>query len=104
VHHWAEAETLAGDSSTQPGEVVIEAFGCEPPEAFVERMQRPTPPAWINLEYLSAEPYVERSHGLPSPVSRGAGAGLVKRFFTPASHREPAVCCANRPSWPTKRL
>lgn len=83
VHHWAEAETLAGDSSTQPGEVVIEAFGCEPPEAFVERMQRPTPPAWINLEYLSAEPYVERSHGLPSPVSRGAGAGLVKRFFYP---------------------
>ena len=24
-------------------------------------------PVWINLEYLSAEAYVERSHGLPSP-------------------------------------
>ena len=83
VHHWAEAEALAGDESAQPGEVVIEAFGCEPPEAFIQRMQRPTPPAWINLEYLSAEPYVERCHGLPSPVSRGPGAGLVKRFFYP---------------------
>lgn len=66
-----------------PGEVVIEAFGCRPPEAFVARMQRPTPPEWINLEYFSAEAYVERSHGLNSPQFSGAGAGLNKRFFFP---------------------
>ena len=67
-----------------PGDVVVEAFGCDPPPAFVERMaQRPRPPAWINLEYLSAEPYVERSHGLPSPVMSGPGAGLTKHFFYP---------------------
>src|SRR5688572_11504278 len=62
-----------------PGDVVVEAFGCNPPEAFVSRMAaKDRPLVWINLEYLSAEPYVERSHGLPSP--RG---GLHKWFFYP---------------------
>jgi uncharacterized repeat protein (TIGR03837 family) len=40
-------------------------------------------PAWINLEYLSAEPYAERSHRLLSPQLAGAGAGLRKQFFFP---------------------
>src|SRR5687768_145990 len=53
--------------TVQPGDVVVEAFGCNPPHAFVQRMAAMArPPVWINLEYLSAEPYVERSHGLPS--------------------------------------
>jgi uncharacterized repeat protein (TIGR03837 family) len=42
-----------------------------------------TPPVWINLEYLSAEPYVERSHRLPSPRFSEPGAGLTKWFFYP---------------------
>jgi uncharacterized repeat protein (TIGR03837 family) len=68
----------------EPGEVVVEAFGCDPPGAFVARMAAAaTPPVWLNLEYLSAEPYVERSHGLPSPVMHGPGAGLTKHFFYP---------------------
>lgn len=67
-----------------PGDVVIEAFGCTPPPAFVGRMAaRPRPPLWINLEYLSAEAYVERSHGLRSPQAGGPGAGLDKWFFYP---------------------
>ena len=67
-----------------PGDAVVEAFGCDPPDAFVARMaQAPRPPAWINLEYLSAEAYVERSHALASPVSSGPGAGLTKFFFYP---------------------
>jgi len=37
------------------------------------------PPVWINLEYLSAEDWVERSHGLPSPQP----GGLTKWFFFP---------------------
>ncbi len=74
-----------GDAATvEPGDVVIEAFGCDPPPAFVAPMARAAlPPAWINLEYLSAEGYVERNHGLPSPVGHGPGAGLVKHFFYP---------------------
>lgn len=78
VRAWDEAS-----ASVEPGEVVVEAFGCDPPEAFVARMHRPQPPAWINLEYLSAESYVERSHGLPSPVMSGPGRGLTKWFFYP---------------------
>lgn len=68
----------------EPGDVVVEAFGCDPPEGFVARMAAMArPPAWINLEYLSAEAYVERSHGLPSPVLQGPAKGLVKHFFYP---------------------
>jgi uncharacterized repeat protein (TIGR03837 family) len=67
-----------------PGDVVIEAFGCELPAAFAQRMAQCTPaPCWINLEYLSAEAYVERSHGLPSPQLAGPAAGLRKWFFYP---------------------
>ncbi len=67
-----------------PGDVVVEAFGCDPPAAFVERMaSAPTPPVWIDLEYLSAEGYAERSHGRASPQSHGPGAGLTRWFFFP---------------------
>ncbi len=68
----------------EPGSVVIEAFGCDPPLRFVERMVsaaavRAQAPLWINLEYLSAEAYVERSHRLPSPQP----GGLQKTFWYP---------------------
>ncbi|MGH6648675.1 elongation factor P maturation arginine rhamnosyltransferase EarP [Aquabacterium sp.] len=71
----------------EPGDIVIEAFGCNPPEAFVARMQRPIPPVWINLEYLTAEDWVERCHGLRSPVMSGPGAGLSKWFYYPGFTR-----------------
>ncbi len=79
VVRWAEPLPMV-----EPGDVVMEAFGCDPPAAFVSHMaaQAP-PPVWINLEYLSAEPYVDRSHGLPSPQLQGPGAGLTKWFFYP---------------------
>ena len=68
----------------EPGDVVIEAFGCDPPASFVARMAaRKTPPIWINLEYLSGEVNVERNHRLPSPQLSGPGAGLTKWFFYP---------------------
>ena len=67
-----------------PQDVVVEAFGCDPPDAFVNAMAaRDKPPVWVNLEYLSAEAYVERSHGLASPQLHGAGLGLNKWFFYP---------------------
>ena len=75
-----DVAVLPWPGPVEPGDVVVEAFGCDPPESFVAAMaQRPRQPAWINLEYLSAEPYVERSHGLPSPQRNG----LVKHFFYP---------------------
>ncbi len=79
IRAWPETEVEA-----TPGDVVIEAFGCELPVFFVARMAARQPaPRWINLEYLSAEDYVERSHGLASPQFHGPGAGLTKHFFYP---------------------
>ena len=62
-------------------DVVISAFGCRLPEATLQHMVAMTPaPAWINLEYLSAERWVEQSHGLPSPHPKLA---LVEYFYFP---------------------
>jgi uncharacterized repeat protein (TIGR03837 family) len=62
-------------------DVVVETFGCDPPAAYVERMAVRDPrPRWINLEYLSAEDWVEGSHALPSPNPR---LPLVKHYFFP---------------------
>jgi len=82
---WSEAVPTGAPGLLEPGDVVVEAFGCNPPPPFVERMaaRRPAPPVWINLEYLSAEDYVRRSHGLPSPQHTGPGRGLTKWFFYP---------------------
>jgi uncharacterized repeat protein (TIGR03837 family) len=80
-------EVLPWPGPATPGDVVVEAFGCDPPAETVAAMariaQRETPPLWLNLEYLSAEVYVERSHRLPSPQFSGPGAGLTKWFFYP---------------------
>ncbi|MDN3920283.1 elongation factor P maturation arginine rhamnosyltransferase EarP [Roseateles violae] len=78
----------ASEPGVQVGDIVIETFGCELPAAFVARMaergsQGLPAPHWLNLEYLSAEPYVERSHGLASPQYSGPGRGLDKHFFYP---------------------
>jgi len=76
---WRDDIALHGDV-----DVVVEAFGCDPPPRVVERMARRTrPPCWINLEYLSAEAYAGRSHRLPSPQLAGPGRGLTKWFFHP---------------------
>lgn len=84
VQPWGRPSIDPPPPDLSPGEVVVEAFGCEPPAAFITRMAASVPtPVWINLEYLSAEPYVERSHGLRSPQFAGPGAGLDKWFFYP---------------------
>ena len=60
-------------------DVVIEAFACDLPENYLAAMVA-RPPAWINLEYLSAESWVPGCHGLPSPHPR---LPLTKHFFFP---------------------
>jgi uncharacterized repeat protein (TIGR03837 family) len=64
-----------------PHEVVIEAFACHLPPAFVQAMAAmPVPPVWINLEYLSAEDWVAEHHSLASPHPT---LPLVKHFYFP---------------------
>ena len=63
------------------GDVVIEAFGCGMPRAYLETMAARKPqPVWVNLEYLSAESWIEGCHGLPS---RHPTLPLTRRFFFP---------------------
>jgi len=64
-----------------PADVVVEAFACELPESYVAAMaRRPCVPVWVNLEYLSAEAWVDECHGLTSPHPRWP---LKKTFFFP---------------------
>ena len=66
--------------AVEPVDVVIEAFACELPASYIAAMaQRSQKPLWLNLEYLSAEDWVEGCHGLPSLQSNG----LSKFFFFP---------------------
>lgn len=85
VMPWAQASQIDGFTV---GDVLLEAFGCEIAPEFLAAYADKTAATgqkglWINLEYLSAESFVERSHGLPSPVMTGPGAGLRKHFFYP---------------------
>lgn len=73
-------------------QVVIEAFGCEAPADYLAALrehhgaaqaQGLSTPVLINLEYLSAEPYVERCHRLPSLIMSGTAKGLTRWFFYP---------------------
>jgi uncharacterized repeat protein (TIGR03837 family) len=66
-------------------DVTVEAFGCGLPPAYVTTMaQAKSPPLWINLEYLSAEPWVDSVHGLASPQPR---LPLERYFWFPGFTR-----------------
>ncbi|SFU35001.1 conserved hypothetical protein, PP_1857 family [Polaromonas sp. YR568] len=78
----------AAGFAQQPPDVLIEAFGCEIAPEFIAACASNTragglKPVWVNLEYLSAEAYVERYHAMPSPVQSGPAAGWTKWFFYP---------------------
>ncbi|WP_046114753.1 elongation factor P maturation arginine rhamnosyltransferase EarP [Aquincola tertiaricarbonis] len=100
-------QVLAFDAPADAADVVVETFGCDPPPAYVQRMaERAVPPVWINLEYLSAEAYVERSHGLPSPQRNGLTKWFFYPGFTPRTGgllREPGLAAAqaafDRDAW-----
>jgi uncharacterized repeat protein (TIGR03837 family) len=63
------------------GDVIIEAFGCGLPPACLDSMAVNSPPPWwINLEYLSAESWIEDCHGIASPHP---SLPLVRYFYFP---------------------
>jgi len=73
--------TQAGLRPADPGAVVIEAFGCGLPASYLASMAaRERAPVWINLEYLSAEDWIEGCHGL---ASRHPTLPLTRYFFFP---------------------
>lgn len=68
-------------ASPAPGDLVIEGFGCPLPHGFLLAMTaKPRPPVWLNLEYLSAEDWVEDCHGLSSIHPQ---TGMIQHFWFP---------------------
>lgn len=87
VINWSDPEAIYAATEARAPDVLVEAFGCDPHAGLVMRFAAHVEAGhsgrWINLEYLSAEPYVERMHQLPSSVFHEPGAGLTKYFFYP---------------------
>ena len=94
VHVWPEDESPFNVEDV--ADVVIEAFACDIPSGYLHAMNEASKPkVWINLEYLSAESWVEDHHRMPSPHPRLA---LTKYFYFPGFTsltggllREPAL-------------
>ena len=82
IRHWAEPFTSAAfDGDDAGADVVIEAFACNLPQEYLAAMaRRARHPLWLNLEYLSAENWVESCHRRASPQP---GLPLTKHFFFP---------------------
>lgn len=65
---------------TDAADVVIAAFACQLPGAYMDAMaSRDKLPLWMNLDYLSAEDWVVGCHGLPSVKYQS----VQKYFFFP---------------------
>lgn len=73
---WSEDDAIAQDDCA---DVVIEAFACQLPEDYIALMRSKQRVLWLNLEYLTAEPWAAECHALPS-LQNG---GLQKYFFFP---------------------
>jgi uncharacterized repeat protein (TIGR03837 family) len=86
VHQGVRVRHLRDDSTFDfAPQVVVEGFGCGLPEPYLHGMAGArAKPLWINLEYLSAEPWIETVHTLPSPHPR---LPLVRYFFFPGFTR-----------------
>ena len=77
VAAWDDGEAMGSD-------VWVETFGCGWPDAAARRLRAmPAPPVCIDLEHLSAEAFVARSHGLPLPRFDDAGKALPSWCFYP---------------------
>ena len=80
---WPSADKEDEADFSQAADVVIEAFACGLPPKYLAAMAQQQSPVsktnWINLEYLSAEHWVEDFHGKPSPQANG----LTRYFYFP---------------------
>lgn len=73
---WAEPFDVPPDF----GDIVIETFACGTPPEVLAAMRGMKNPVWVNLEYLSAEAWVEGAHLKPSTHP---STGLIQHFFLP---------------------
>lgn len=70
-----------GDDSVLAADLVIEGFACRLPDSYLSAMAARDPaPVWLNLEYLSAEDWIEDCHGMTSTHPR---LGMRQHFWFP---------------------
>jgi len=79
ICHWNEATESLNADNFEVADVVVEAFACELPANYIKAMAIKKP-VWINLEYLSAETWIDDFHAHSSIHS---ASGLKKHFFFP---------------------
>jgi uncharacterized repeat protein (TIGR03837 family) len=78
------------------GDILVDTFGCEFAIELIAAQAintcskalnitnaTETRPIWLNLEYLTAESFAERSHTLPYTHHAGPAAGWTQRYFYP---------------------
>lgn len=83
IRHWLPQ--LPPLSAQALPDLIIEALACTVPLDYLQLLAAHRPDAvWLNLEYLSAESWVEGCHGLASPQSEVA---IAKYFFFPGFNR-----------------
>ncbi len=83
IRHWLPQ--LPPLSAEALPDLIIEALACTVPLDYLQLLAVHRPDAvWLNLEYLSAESWVEGCHGLASPQSQVA---IAKYFFFPGFNR-----------------
>jgi uncharacterized repeat protein (TIGR03837 family) len=79
VRHWCDDFAVFQPDAV--ADVVVEAFACTLPDAYIAAMAaRARTPVWLNLEYLSAESWVDGCHVM---ASRHPLLPLTKYFFFP---------------------
>lgn len=83
IRHWLpQLPPLSADAFP---DLLIEALACTVPLDYLQLLAAHKPDAvWLNLEYLSAESWVEGCHGLASPQSQ---VTIAKYFFFPGFNR-----------------
>ncbi|AFZ83189.1 elongation factor P maturation arginine rhamnosyltransferase EarP [Candidatus Kinetoplastidibacterium crithidiae] len=62
----------------KPAELIIETFNCNIPDEYIQKITENIS-CWLNIEYLTAEPWIENCHLLPSKISKNSN----KFFFFP---------------------
>ena len=78
IFKWNSADKEDEADFSQAASVVIEAFACGLPKAYLASMMQQQS-KWVNLEYLSAETWVDDFHAKPSPKPDG----LIRHFYFP---------------------
>ena len=75
IHPWSDAAKKAQEACP---DAVLETFSCDLPKEYLKIIRQHPHCQWINIEYLSAEPWIDSHHGMAS-----SGTTPPRYFFFP---------------------